>query len=54
MSTLMAKFTAETTLLIPGIKGKIDGQGEITDQATKENLARFAAAFKLLIDQVKP
>lgn len=52
MSTVMAKFTDETTLLIPGIKGKINDRGEITDPATIENLGRFAAAFKLLLNWI--
>lgn len=46
MKTLMAEFTEETTLLVPGIKGKINDQGQITDQKTKEDLARFAKAYK--------
>src|SRR5690606_20699875 len=29
MKTLMAKFNPDTTLLIPGIKGKIDPSGEL-------------------------
>ena len=34
MKTIMSKFTDETTLLIPGIKGKINERGEITDSKT--------------------
>lgn len=49
METLMAQFTDETTLLIPGIKGKINGEGEIIDAETADDLARFIDAFKALI-----
>jgi len=52
MKTVVAKFTAGTTLLIPGIKGKINEQGEITDRKTKEELADFIEAFKMLVDGV--
>ena len=50
MKTVMTKFTDETTLLIQGIKGKINEQGEITDDKTKELLIKFLDAFKNLID----
>lgn len=50
MKTLMAAFTDETTMLIQGIKGKINRQGEITDRATTDALARFISAF---VDLVK-
>jgi chromate reductase, NAD(P)H dehydrogenase (quinone) len=49
MKTVMAKFTNETTLLIPGIKGKLNDQGEITDAKTKDDLDKFIDAFKLFI-----
>lgn len=42
MKTVMARFTDETTLLIQGIKGKINLEGEIIDNETKDELARFA------------
>jgi hypothetical protein len=35
MRTVMPKFTDETTLLIQGIKGKINERGEIVDRITK-------------------
>lgn len=50
MKTVMAKFTPETLLLIQGVKGKVDESGKIIDPATKEDLARFIAAFKNLVD----
>ncbi|MFT3901602.1 MAG: NADPH-dependent FMN reductase [Niabella sp.] len=46
MRTVMAKFTADTTLLIQGIKGKINEQGHITDNKTKDDLTKFITAFK--------
>ncbi|OJV53182.1 MAG: FMN reductase [Bacteroidetes bacterium 43-16] len=49
MQTLMADFNAATTLLIPGIKGKINEQGQITDAVTNTRLEQFLAAFKLLL-----
>jgi len=50
MRTVMARFTDETTLLIQGIKGKIDLQGEITDYNTKNDLIKFVKAFKELVN----
>ena len=50
MKTLMAKFTDETTLLIQGIKSKINPSGEIIDDKTQENLMKFIDAFKSLVN----
>ena len=41
MKTVMAKFTTDTTLLIQGVKGKINVQGHITDNKTKDDLTKF-------------
>jgi NAD(P)H-dependent FMN reductase len=49
MKTVMAKFNDATTLLIPGIKGKISDNGEIKDNRTKEDLQKFVNAFKELV-----
>lgn len=49
MKTVMAKFNDATTLLIPGIKGKISDNGEIKDNRTKEDLQKFINAFKELV-----
>ena len=49
MRTLMAKFTEETTLLINGIKGKIDNSGKIIDARTITQLKDFLVAFKILV-----
>jgi chromate reductase, NAD(P)H dehydrogenase (quinone) len=48
MKTVMSKFTEETTLLINGIKGKINEQGQITDWKTKDDFMKFIDAFKKL------
>jgi chromate reductase len=50
MKTAMAKFSIQTTLLIQGVKGKINEQGQIIDKNTLENLTKFANAFCTLVD----
>ena len=50
MKTLMTKFSDETTLLIQGVKGKINEQGEITDSKTLEDLTDFIDAYKAQIE----
>ncbi|RQO30939.1 FMN reductase [Taibaiella sp. KBW10] len=50
MKTLMTHFTAETTLLIPGIKGKINEAGLISDEPTEAAFTKFIQAFKTLVD----
>ncbi len=52
MKTVMAKFTDQTTLLIQGVKGKINERGEITDSKTLEDLINFIDAFRVLIKNV--
>lgn len=49
MRTVGAKFTDDTTLLIQGIKSKIDLKGVITDVATEEDLKKFVAAYAELV-----
>lgn len=49
MNTLMAKFTDETTLLIQGVKAKIDPEGTLNDKVTEKELGTFLAAFKSLV-----
>ena len=49
MRTLMATFTPETTLLIQGIKGKIDANGTIIDIQTRESLQLFTKALSALM-----
>jgi NAD(P)H-dependent FMN reductase len=50
MKTVMTKFTDETILLIQGIKGKINEQGEITDSKTLQDLKNFIVAYKTQIE----
>ena len=47
----MAKFTDETCLLIQGIKGKIDQQGNLIDNETKNQLDNFIEALRELINE---
>lgn len=49
MHTLMASFTPETTLLIQGVKGKIDARGVISDTQTRQGLNRLIKALLELI-----
>jgi len=49
MKTVSAKFTNETTLLIQGIKAKMNENGEVIDPKTKDDLLNFTAAFRKLI-----
>ncbi len=51
MRTAMAKFTDKTSLLIQGIKGKFDEQGNLTDHETKEKLDHFIDNFIELINE---
>ncbi len=50
MKTVMTIFTEETTLLIQGIKGKINKEGIIADKKIIEDLSKFISAFKTLIE----
>ena len=50
MKTLMANFTADTTLLIQGIKGKIDSKGELTDELNQKQLLNFIEEFKIILN----
>ena len=45
MKTAMAKFTNDTTLLIRGVKGKFDLNGNLTDNETKGQLQSLLAAL---------
>ena len=51
MKTAMAKFTNETTLLIQGVKGKFNTQGNISDEETKKQLGYFIESFLKLIHE---
>ncbi|MEP7266181.1 MAG: NAD(P)H-dependent oxidoreductase [Saprospiraceae bacterium] len=49
MKTIMAKLSDETNLLIQGVKGKINKDGEITDPLTTDLLKSFTKAFIKLV-----
>jgi chromate reductase, NAD(P)H dehydrogenase (quinone) len=49
MKTIETKFSGDTTLLIKGIKGKFDQEGNLIDRETIEKLNIFIKAFKKLI-----
>ena len=49
MKTIMAKFTDETTLIISGVKGKINQNGQLTDPQTQKDLTKFITNFKALV-----
>lgn len=48
MKTIGAKFITETTLLIQGVKGKVNSHGQIADDKTKEDLAKFITKLRIL------
>lgn len=50
MKTIEARFSEKTTLLISGIKGKINKNGELEDENTIESLNRFLTGFLKLIN----
>ncbi|MCA0445318.1 MAG: NAD(P)H-dependent oxidoreductase [Bacteroidetes bacterium] len=50
MQTAMAKFTHETTLLIQGIKGKVNEQGHLSDINTQRQLGEFINSFINLVN----
>jgi NAD(P)H-dependent FMN reductase len=51
MKTAMAKFTDETCLLIQGIKGKFDEQGNLIDNETKTQIEKFTDELMKLISE---
>jgi NAD(P)H-dependent FMN reductase len=51
MQTAMANFTNETTLLIKGVSGKFDQQGNLLDTETQRQLQSFIEAFKSLVSK---
>lgn len=50
MRTLMADFNPSTTLLIQGIKGKLNEQGQITDAVLLKEILMFIDSFSNLLD----
>jgi chromate reductase, NAD(P)H dehydrogenase (quinone) len=52
MRTVEAKFTEETQLLIQGIRGKLDVDGNISDKKTFSNLLEFIRNFEKQIEDL--
>jgi chromate reductase len=50
MKTIEAKFDEETQLLIQGIRGKLDSDGNIIDEKTLVNLVAFIRNFEKQIE----
>jgi chromate reductase len=50
MKTVEAIFTKNTTLLIQGVKGKLNAEGDLTDYDTIERLKIFVTAFEKQIN----
>ena len=51
METVQTHFTDESTLLIQGVRGKVNRDGVITDEATKTELEDFVRSFCNLINK---
>jgi len=49
LRTLGAVFTEATTLLIQGVKGKVDPEGNITHAGTEKELTDFMEAFERVV-----
>lgn len=50
MKTIQTRFTDDTTLLIQGIKGKINKDGELIDLKIKKELEQLTQSFIKLIE----
>lgn len=50
IKTIQAKLTDDTNLLIQGVKGKVDKDGNIIHSETKASLINFVDSFISLID----
>lgn len=46
MKTLMTTFNEETTLLIQGVKGKVNSEGKIIDNETLQQVENFTKAYQ--------
>jgi chromate reductase, NAD(P)H dehydrogenase (quinone) len=51
MSTVMANFSESTTLLIPGVKGKFDKDGNLLDSNVQVELEQLAKSFLRLMER---
>lgn len=51
METIQTNFTDESTLLIQGVKGKIDKDSKIINEITEIELRKFIQSFKILMEK---
>ena len=51
LGILGAKLSDATSLLIPGIKGKMDDQGEFKDEETGKLFRRLVDSFKVFSEE---
>jgi len=51
MKTVQTKFTNDTTLLIQGIKGKLDKKGNIINNTTQNAVKEFVQSFYILVKE---
>ncbi|SOE23506.1 NAD(P)H-dependent FMN reductase [Spirosomataceae bacterium TFI 002] len=49
MKTLQAKLTSDTTLLIRGVKGRVNKDGQVIDENTEKQLRKFVLSMEELI-----
>ncbi|MDX8570825.1 hypothetical protein OZ666_03970 [Elizabethkingia sp. HX QKY] len=49
MKTLGAKFSEESTLLIPGVKGRFNADGQLTDPNTIKALQELSENIRTLL-----
>lgn len=50
MKTIQTVFTDETTLLIQGVRGKVNKEGKVIDEKIESQLKNFVQSFRHLID----
>lgn len=50
MQTVQTNFIEETTLLIQGVKGKVNNNGQIIDCTTENELKKFIQSFNKLME----
>lgn len=51
METVQTNFTDDTTLLIQGVKGKVDKEGKIINENTELELRKLIQSFKTLMEK---
>ncbi len=51
MKTIETNFTDDTTLLIQGVRGKIDKKGHILDTKTLDDLDKFVTSYCKLLEE---